>query len=208
MSYSLNEVLSITDSETFALRYMAILEKESEGNVLLAELILCMDDLEHAKPSWFDKFNAAVIVDFLTISHRHYLKTVLPSIERQLDIFAKQQDCPALISEFGLYFFRQFRSGLISHFKYEEEQLFPAALKMLDSSETSFDAENFKAHHPQSLVDLNGLMMLMNSNLDTEERSMSHRILIEKLNSLNKELSLHEFIEDGVLLERLNTTLD
>ncbi|MGB6035882.1 MAG: hypothetical protein WBG42_06410, partial [Cryomorphaceae bacterium] len=179
--------------------------KGTEGNVLLAELILCMDDLEHAKPSWFDIFETRVLVDFLIVSHRHYLDSVLPSVERQLEVLIQQRDCPELISEFGLYFFREFRRGLVKHFKYEEDHLFPFVLKMVNSDEESFDAKNFKDHHPHPPVDLQKLMMLMTSNGISEEKSMSFRILMEKLHSLHKELSLHEFIEDHVLLERLTS---
>jgi len=207
MNYSLNEVLGCTKPTTFAERYTSLLENGTEGNVLLAELILCMDDLEHAKPSRFEIFDTKVLVDFLIVSHRHFLESVLPSLERQLEVLIQQPDCPELISEFGLYFFREFRRGLMEHFKYEEDQLFPYVLKVVNSNEENFDAKNFKAHHPHPPVDLQKLMMLMTSKGQSEERSMSFRILIEKLHSLNKELSLHEFIEDHVLLERLNSKL-
>jgi len=201
MNYSLTEVLGWTGANSFADRYKTILEKEQQGNVLLAELILCMDDLEHAKPSWFDSFDTPVIVDFLTISHRHYLENVLPSIERQLEVLVQQRDCPILVSEYGLYFYREFRRGLMEHFSYEEEHLFPHVLKQEGRKE--FDPTNFKSHHPHAAVDLNGLLMLMSSKGSSEEKSMSFRILMEMLSSLNKELKLHEFIEENVLLARI-----
>jgi len=203
MNYSLTEVLGCTGATTFADRYASILKNGNQGNVLLAELILCMDDLEHAKPSWFDSFDTPVIVDFLTISHRHYLESVLPSIERQLEALVQQPDCPVLVSEFGLYFFREFRRGLVEHFDYEEEQLFPHVLKI--EATTEFDPTNFKTHHPHAAVDLNGLLMLMSSKGGPEEKSMSFRILMEMLHSLEKELKLHEFIEENVLLARISS---
>ena len=64
MSYSLNEVLGITSKSAFAADYAERLSANPKGNVLLAELILCLDDLENAKPSWFDKLDTNVLVDF------------------------------------------------------------------------------------------------------------------------------------------------
>ncbi|MCH2215610.1 MAG: hypothetical protein MK086_10595 [Flavobacteriales bacterium] len=206
MSYSLNEVLGITSKSAFAQHYAERLSENPKGNVLLAELILCLDDLENAKPSWFDKFDTQVVVDFLVISHRHYSQSILPSIARQIELLVKQPDCPALISEYGMYFFKEFCSGLELHFEYEENHLFPYVLKMNDEKDKlkrSFNEEEFNQHHPHPPVDLNSLLMLMNSTSETLEKSMSHRILIEKLESLSRELGLHEFIEANVLLPRI-----
>jgi iron-sulfur cluster repair protein YtfE (RIC family) len=203
MAYSLHEVLGCTNSTSFAERYSNFLDKKSEGQLLLAELVLSMDNLENAKASWFEKFDTSVLIDFLIISHRYYSDSVLPSIERQLEVVVKQYDCPELLSEFGFFFYREFRTGLLNHFQYEEEQLFPFISDNKELRSKPFNEEGFRKGHPQPQVDLKGMIMLMNSAGKSKEQSMSFRILHEKLHSLQKELSLHEFIEENVLMERL-----
>lgn len=203
MNYSLTDVLGCTNASTFAERYVPLLENKTEGNMLLAELILCMDDLKHAKPSLFERFETSILVDFLILSHRHYTENVLPTIEKQLAVLIKQEDCPTLISEYGLFFFREFRNGLLAHFKYEEAHLFPFVEKKLPEDGVIFNERSFRQEHPHQSVNMEGLLMLLTSKGKAGEKSMSHRILMEKLNSLDKELSLHEFIEEEVLMKRL-----
>jgi len=208
MNYSLNEVIGITERKGFANRYNDSLGANPNGNVLLAELLLCLENLETAKPSWFDRFDTKVIVDFLVISHGHYLNSALPVIERHIESLTLQNDCPPIVKEFGLFFYNQFAEGLKSHFEYEEKHLFPFVLTSEDASaeQRKFNEEDFKQHHPHPPVDLKSLLMLVNGKSNEKELSMSHRILLDKLNELDRELSLHEFIEENVLMTRLVTS--
>lgn len=199
MNFSLEDVKSIAPVDFITRRYTPVEDLNAgEKEVFLAELILCLEDLENAKPSWFDKFSSEVLVEFLELSHRYFAEHVLPGIERDLEVWTDHPECPKRVSDYGLYFFREFERGLFEHFKYEEEKLFPHAL----SPKGDFDFTDFESHHPHTTLDAGKLIILLSDKEEKVEKPMSYRILMEKLKTLDKELRLHEFIEENVLFDR------
>jgi iron-sulfur cluster repair protein YtfE (RIC family) len=202
MDFSLNEVKSITSADTITARYSPQLASDLERRErFLAELLLCREDLAKAKPSWFDQFSDEVIVEFLRLSHQYFSDHMLPSIEHHLEIWVSHPDCPSRVADYGMFFLREFERGLLRHFKYEEEEIFrffgPGRLPL------EVNWNTFEENHPEPTLDLSKLITLLGNEDEGSEKPMSFRILIEKLRVLDRELQLHEFIEENVLFARL-----
>jgi len=162
--------------------------------------------------SAFRRFDVPTLVDYLRRSHMSYRDKRLPET-LQLVHHLMSTECitPVLMAVLHT-FVRDYRSELLEHFAEEEAVLFPYALALHAAKEggraipanlSGYSSEAFVAGH-RHLDDSLGEVRkaLRNYCVDGRRFSPCH-ILLHQLRDLEKDLRVHELIEDRVLIPKL-----
>jgi iron-sulfur cluster repair protein YtfE (RIC family) len=171
--------------------------------VLISMNELSNDALETIEPSVFIDYDISVIVDFLFQSHHDFLKRRLPRLFGTASQLLKNIDDPKL-THIGDILLSQFAHDMETHFKYEEENLFPYALKCAGGNPPlSYSTELFEASHPEFLIDTKKLLKFFRLHENKLRGFLSYRMLINELHSLEDALEVHSNIEDKILIDKL-----
>jgi len=197
MNISLNDARQIANFDSLTGRGEKNTDKVNEK--LLTELIFCLENPEIADPEWFKEFGTVELIDFLTASHQFYTNRSLPSIERHLEIWLGHPLCPESILRYGMPLFKEFQRRLLEHFLLEENRLFPMILE--DGAAGS--PSKYSLEHPHYSPDISTLSAFFSKGIKSANSPMAYRILMEKLRILERELKLHEFLEERVLATRI-----
>lgn len=98
--------------------------QDDEINIdLLLDLINCYDDLDFLKKTNFEEYSIPDLIDYLEKSHQYYLLKRIPEIEQSLEKLTQQESFT--FNYLLLMFFKEYKKDIISHFKTEDEILFP-----------------------------------------------------------------------------------
>ena len=164
--------------------------------------------------SVFRSFSIPTILDYLKRTHEFYLNERLFEIEQSIEqILQEKQESNPMLLGFKAYF-RLYRHKLFEHIQIEEKLLFPfienlyfcqnprkATLDIPYSH--NFSLDQFAALHndeiEQSLSYIREKIILHNPHTAF---SFSYKILINQLESFEKDLHIHSLIEDYVLLPK------
>ena len=184
--------------------------KISEETAFFAQLV----DLFAADPALpidqLRTFPSTVILDYLVKTHRYYLNKRLPEIEQQL---TQLSSSPGELSETLASVFSWLQKNMEKHFRIEEKSLFPyiEALekvknnenRLIDLKETykDFTVQRFiETHHDEVENKISEIKKYIVRSLSTMEELFPYRILLLKLDQLEKDLRLHAQVEDDVLV--------
>lgn len=201
MLHSLKVARNLVPFDSITSRYEDGMEKTFEGKEeLLTELLLCLDNPKSADPTWFKDFTTVDLVEFLELSHKYFSNRSLPSIERHLELWIMNSSCPESVARYGMAVFREFQKHLLAHFEFEENHLFPLALKEGEDRNPYVELS-----HPEYSPNMENLIHFLETTEREKNPPMTYRIMMEKLRILERELDLHEFMEDKVLLPRVRT---
>ena len=162
------------------------------------------------------KFSAKLLVDYLYNTHKFYLETKIPEIERLLNGLIEGES--ALGSEniqLLKAFFQNYKNELVNHLHAEEEEVFPY-VNLLEKALVDNEAKqlamgkiksgwvsNFERDHDnleEKLVDLKNLIIKYLPPVIN--KSQCQKLLIE-LFRLEKDMENHSGIEDNVLIPKV-----
>ncbi len=143
--------------------------------------------------------NMENLFSFLKTSHRYYLKTRIPHIERLLQEVVRS--CHARYGDMLQRFFEDYKTEVIHHFDYEEKTVFPYIEQLIDNKHPNdFSIDEFKHNHSNVEDTLNDLMNIiikyLPTDIDQENRIAISFAIIELSNDLNR----HTLIENRVLI--------
>ncbi len=163
-------------------------------------------------------FSGELIIDYLTKTHTFYIDSKIPEIGNLIDSLIENVDGNTQNIVLLQEFFNNYKNELVSHFKSEEEEVFPYVgsleraekLKeipgsLLEKAKSDW-AKNFERDHgylEETLFDLKNLIIKF---FPTHQKSSRHcqRLLIE-LFRLEEDLENHAAIEDKVLLPKIES---
>ncbi len=157
-------------------------------------------------------FPAKVILTYLTNSHRYYLSKRLPEIEQTLEQLTAQN---IHIPNYLNGFFAWVRQNMEKHFRIEEQSLFPY-IELLEKIQLhtiephylkelykGFSVERFIASHDDEIENqLSEVKKQIVRSFGSVEELFPYRVLIHKLDLLEKDLRLHARVEDEVLVPK------
>lgn len=157
-------------------------------------------------------FPAKVILTYLTNSHRYYLSKRLPEIEQTLEqLIAQNLPVPDYLNSV----FAWVRQNMEKHFRVEEQSLFPyiellekIQLNTIDPQRLkelykNFSIERFIASHDDEIENqLSEVKKQIVRSFSSVEALFPYRVLIHKLDLLEKDLRLHARVEDEVLVPK------
>lgn len=142
---------------------------------------------------------ANAILSYLSESHKYYLKERLPHIESHLKRIVEA--CPARYGNTINRFFNEYKDEVESHFKYEEEVVFPYIKSLCNNALTSnFSIREFESNHSNIEDKLNDLMNILikylPANIFPKERIEISLDIME----VTSDLSCHTLVEERVLV--------
>ena len=142
---------------------------------------------------------ANAILSYLSESHKYYLKERLPHIESHLKRIVEA--CPARYSNTINRFFNEYKDEVESHFKYEEEVVFPYIKSLCNNAlNPNFSIREFESNHSNIEDKLNDLMNILikylPANIFPKERIEISLDIME----VTSDLSCHTLVEERVLV--------
>ena len=143
--------------------------------------------------------DANAILSYLSESHKYYLKERLPHIEYHLKRIVEA--CPERFGNTINRFFNEYKDEVESHFKYEEEVVFPYIKSLCNNTiEPNFSISEFKSNHSNIEDKLNDLMNILikylPANIFPKERIEISLDIME----VTSDLSCHTLVEERVLV--------
>lgn len=190
--------------------------KGSEKNILdnlsfYSEIIQHLDTSDFLQVTELKSFTAKSILDYLINNHNVYLTKQLPEIEQLLDQLTSSN---LSIPSFFPAFIAWLRQNMDQHFRIEEKSLFPY-IELLEECSTrkykddafekykGFSVNKFLLTHDDEIENkLSEVKKQIIRSLKSLEELFPYRILIQKLDALEKDLRLHAMIEDHVLIPK------
>lgn len=142
---------------------------------------------------------AHTILSYLSESHKYYLNERLPHIESHLEKIVEA--CPAKFGNTINSFFSEYKEEVESHFKYEENVVFPYIKSLCDKTiKPDFSISEFKSNHSNIEDKLNDLMNILikylPANIFPKERIEISIDIME----VTSDLSCHTLVEERVLV--------
>lgn len=176
------------------------------------EVVRSYTQPEHRPESGLDDFSITLIIEYLRHSHFEYIKVSLPRIESDIHhlISHCRPENKSKLSRLGDYF-EAYREALVSHFRLEDEVLFPYAENLENAITTRSQAkiptppekkllESQHEHLENSLTDLKNIIVRYLPPIRDQHTCMN---ILHQLFEMEKDLADHSRIEDMVLLPRM-----
>lgn len=193
--------------------------QDDEINIdLLLDLINCYDDLDFLKKTSFEEYSIPDLIDYLEKSHQYYLLKRIPEIEQSLEKLTQQESFT--FNYVLLMFFKEYKKDIISHFKTEDEILFPFCkvlhnyLQKNSQEDLIFILENQKKafsimrdHHQNKdgIDDLQNVLLKYSPN----NKKLSYfEIFLNQMSVFQHDLKIHAEIEENILVKKTTKLLN
>lgn len=155
-------------------------------------------------------FSIDALVAYLLRSHEYYLNAKISSIEKKL--YEISQTCLTEHRQVLINFFKEYKSEVVKHFAYEEQEVFPYIKNLgqgIDSN--GYHIDRFEENHSNiedKLGDLKNILIKY-LHTDTSDQYQNSELLLD-LFSFEQELRKHQLVEEQILIpfvERLEKEL-
>jgi regulator of cell morphogenesis and NO signaling len=155
------------------------------------------------------------LVSYLQKSHNFYLKKKLPEMElTSISVFNKYHDSHTLISYLCL-FFNDYKKRIVEHIKFEESQLFPYVINLLNTDSGNFDqnyifnalnsfsAKQFLQNHTHLEDELQEVRQVILKYSEKNKSPLPFKIFLTQLHHFEIELTKHAIIEDEIFIPKV-----
>ncbi|MEM7161570.1 MAG: hypothetical protein AAF487_03935 [Bacteroidota bacterium] len=179
----------------------------------IEKLIQGIVDFENLKAEEFESYELNDVLDYLERTHKYYKEVRFQKIEQSLLSFSRKSD-NALLNHILFNYFEKFKYELNEHIIEEESTLFPFARfienqAIKSASDIAFHLNcpidvklPFKTHDDVEFQ-LDSLIDLLMTYEPSLGYMLSFKILLCQLKEFNRDLKLHELIEEEVLIPKL-----
>lgn len=177
------------------------------------ELISKINELENLNSSSLDNFSIDEIVSFLEASHQRFFNLLIPKIEQNfLLLIDYYQDNSSLKTLFNL--FLKFEIDFKQHIKIEETTLFPYIKTLYKASISNsitnalfihfgkYSVKDFINDHENSECYVTEIIFLFQKQKEIQNHTI-YNVLIKQLCQLDNEIKTHGWIEDNVLVTKV-----
>tara|TARA_Y100000385_G_C13083834_1_gene635353 strand:+ start:1094 stop:1813 length:720 start_codon:yes stop_codon:yes gene_type:complete len=191
---------------------------EDEINInLLVDLINCYNDLSYLEKTKFDDYSISDLIDYLEKSHLYYLDKRIPEIEQSLHKLSLQESFS--FNFIFIKFFKEYKKEIISHFKTEDEILFPFCkileryLQFNSQEDFIYILENRKIvcnlmdQHRKNKDDVDDLQKLLIRYSPNSKKLSYFEIFLNQMSVFQKDLKIHAEIEENVLMDKIYINL-
>lgn len=170
----------------------------------------CM--LAPANPAVFRNQYLPDLLRYLKDSHRFYSEVAFPHINRSLESIIITDD-PSVPAAFICQTFIQLYSKkLKNHFRDEEGVLFPLAERFIQNGNILDGSEherlevikNMQSQHQSLNSDLQKIHEVMLHYRAAERHYSPLHAVLHYMSALQRDIQMHEFLEDEVLMEALS----
>ncbi|MEG1554361.1 MAG: hemerythrin domain-containing protein [Rikenellaceae bacterium] len=145
------------------------------------------------------KLDIKSLVSYLQSSHSYYLEEKMGVIENRLNSVG--ECCNEKHSKIIRTFFEEYKKELISHFKYEDETVFPY-IKSLIKGETpiNYHINQYEQNHSNIEDKLGDLKNILIKYLPDSYSSKDRNDVLLDIFLFEKDLNKHSLIEDKILI--------
>lgn len=193
--------------------------QDDEINIdLLLDLINCYDDLDFLKKTSFEEYSILDLIDYLEKSHQYYLLKRIPEIEQSLEKLTQQESFT--FNYVLLTFFKEYKKDIISHFKTEDEILFPFCkvlhnyLQKNSQEDLIFILENQKKafsimrDHQQNKDGIDDLQNVLLKYSPNNKKLSYFEIFLNQMSVFQHDLKIHAEIEENILVKKTTKLLN
>jgi regulator of cell morphogenesis and NO signaling len=193
--------------------------QDDEINIdLLLDLINCYDDLDFLKKTNFEEYSILELIDYLEKSHRYYLLKRIPEIEQSLEKLTQQESFT--FNYVLLMFFKEYKKDIISHFKTEDEILFPFCkvlhnyIQKNSQEDLIFILENQKKafsimrNHQQNKDGIDDLQNILLKYSPNNKKLSYFEIFLNQMSVFQHDLKIHAEIEENILVKKTTKLLN
>jgi len=191
-----------------------ISEQVFSDNEFLVEILRAFDKPDRFCPTRFLKFPLHLVLDYLYRTHRYYTHKRMLEIEQTTGQLASTygQNHPLLLLLNS--FFPNYRKRLESHMEMEEDTLFPYIIdleervkskeKVRDSVFSHYSLDEFIHSHEEEELDdqLGEVRKLIQHRFPELQQIFLFEVLRKQLDYFQRDLHIHEQIEDHVLVSQ------
>lgn len=163
----------------------------------------------------FNKYSIPIIIDYLKRSHRYYLEKIIPEIGQSISLLLKNYKKGHPLLEILYKFYFNYKVDLQEHFNDEENGIFTYANRLYRAvyfkKDLSFfiyflqqnSINDYVETHSDTIENLTGVTNILLQYDPPKTNKTSFRVLIDQLKNFEKDLKIHSFIEDKVLVTKL-----
>ena len=192
-------------------------EKDEININLLVDLINCYNDLSCLEKTNSKDYSIMDLIDYLERSHLYYLEKKIPEIEQSLIKLGLQESFS--FNYIFIKFFEEYKKDIVSHFKTEDEVLFPFCkvldryikfnsqedlIYILENKETVYHLMN---QHKKNNDDVDDLQKLLIKYSPKSNKLSYFEIFLNQMSLFQKDLKIHAEIEENVLMEKIYNNL-
>ncbi|UZR92609.1 hemerythrin domain-containing protein [Chondrinema litorale] len=188
-----------------------------ENNVdlnFLTEILIAFEDINSFSSQKLAEFPIKLVVNYLRKTHHYYISKKLPELEQTIYHLKQKNNNPTV--QVLLHFFNDYKRSLLEHIEVEENELFPYVLFLDYASSEKTDKveayykefgnisiETFMMEHDHEhetrLKEIINYLAAREKNLNDQ---LSFKVLLTQFQALNKDLRVHEKLEEDVLLPK------
>lgn len=152
----------------------------------------------------FQKLPLRPFLDYLEMSHNHFIKVQLPNLRRKLKVLLDNSD--QNISEMVLRFFDNYTSEVYDHMGYEDKVVFPYIRSLLNKQlhDENFSIDVFEDRHDDIEGKVDELKQILMKYIPSGKEDQL--LLINLLMDLyinEEDLETHTYIEDNLVIPRV-----
>ncbi|MBD3636555.1 MAG: hypothetical protein HUJ25_04370 [Crocinitomicaceae bacterium] len=174
---------------------------------LKAALVSVMKDSESFEEETFQSFSLEELFTYLKASHCYYLNIWIPKIENTiLQLHHKMRDQYWSVKLLSL-FFSSYKKELKEHIEFEEEVLFKFVDQLIigefTEQQRDIAVNHFIHNHNNNVViQLDKLRQEVLTLDETLAGNILFEVLFNQLSIFQKDLQVHQLIEDHVFLPK------
>ncbi len=148
-----------------------------------------------------DRNDIKSITTYLRASHKYYTTVCFPAIHNSIHELVKELDSVSrkLIDKF----YDDYDNEVNSHFRYEEEVVFPYIDSIINNtvcSDSKYNISQFEHNHSNIGEKLNDLKNIITKYLDEKYSSQLRFELLNEIYSVENDLRKHSNIENKLLV--------
>ena len=179
----------------------------------LIEILRAFDKPSRFCPTRFLRFPLHIVLDYLYRTHRYYSQKRMLEIEQSIEQLALTYGRDHQLFLLLQTFFSSYRVHLEEHMSHEEDTLFPYILdleeriaakgkKHPESIFSYYSLEEFLVSHEDEELEeqLAGMYKLIHQRYPKIRKTFLFQVLTTQLKSFEKDLFIHEQIEENVLV--------
>jgi regulator of cell morphogenesis and NO signaling len=195
--------------EDYSSRIHAFCDKNDidEGFFLL--LIRSFSEMEECVEEDFSNIDVSQIIRYLKASHIYYQFKILPEIEQTSNRLARDLDVQSPLMIYLVSFIHSYKEELLDHIHEEEKKFFPYVLQLRNGIQTEdYSVAQFERFHEKHQFEIDLARKVLLAIGVPPEFESQLRFLDNQLKILQKDMAIHEFIEDLILVNKARALED
>ena len=181
----------------------------------LTEILIAFEDVDSFPVEKITAFPVKLIINYLRKTHQYYISKKLPELEQTIHHIRNRHNNNPTIQVLQ-HFFNDYKRALEEHIEVEEKDIFPYVLLLdyIASEQEEIVNDYYKElgqmsietlmldhdhEHENRLKEIINYLAAREKNLNDQ---LSFKVLLTQFRALDKDLKVHEKLEEDVLFPK------